>query len=61
MLAEVGVTDTTPRVEAWNKLDLVDGEAPRGPPRQARRRGGDLDGADQGRGWTPSSATSPIC
>ena len=27
VLAEVGVSDTTPRVEAWNKLDLVHGEA----------------------------------
>ena len=27
VLAEVGVSDTTPRVEAWNKLDLVHGES----------------------------------
>jgi len=27
VLADVGVTDTTPRVEAWNKLDLLAGDA----------------------------------
>ena len=24
MLAEIGVTEATPRIEAWNKLDLLD-------------------------------------
>jgi GTP-binding protein HflX len=24
VLEEIGVTDTTPRIEAWNKLDLID-------------------------------------
>lgn len=27
VLADLGVTETTPRIEAWNKLDLLDGEA----------------------------------
>ncbi|KQT32477.1 GTPase HflX [Sphingomonas sp. Leaf412] len=27
VLAEVGVSETTPRIEAWNKLDLLDGDA----------------------------------
>ncbi len=27
VLAEIGVAETTPRMEAWNKLDLLDGEA----------------------------------
>ncbi len=26
VLAEIGVTETTPRIEAWNKLDLLDAE-----------------------------------
>jgi len=26
VLAEIGVAETTPRLEAWNKLDLLDGE-----------------------------------
>jgi GTP-binding protein HflX len=38
VLAEVGVTDTTPRVEAWNKLDLVDGEAREDLLAEAARR-----------------------
>jgi GTPase len=27
VLAEIGVAETTPRIEAWNKLDLIDGDA----------------------------------
>jgi GTP-binding protein HflX len=27
VLAEIGVAETTPRIEAWNKLDLLEGEA----------------------------------
>ena len=27
VLTEIGVAETTPRIEAWNKLDLLDGEA----------------------------------
>ncbi|MCW6529444.1 GTPase HflX [Sphingomonas sp. MMSM20] len=27
VLTEIGVSDTTPRIEAWNKLDLLDDEA----------------------------------
>jgi GTP-binding protein HflX len=27
VLADVGVTETTPVIEAWNKLDLLDGDA----------------------------------
>jgi GTP-binding protein HflX len=38
VLAEVGVTDTTPRVEAWNKLDLVDGEGREDLLAEAARR-----------------------
>jgi GTP-binding protein HflX len=27
VLAEIGVAETTPRIEAWNKLDLIEGDA----------------------------------
>lgn len=27
VLAEIGVEETTPRIEAWNKLDLIEGDA----------------------------------
>ncbi len=26
VLAEIGVAETTPRIEAWNKLDLIEGD-----------------------------------
>ena len=38
VLAEVGVSDTTPRVEAWNKLDLLDGDARQELGEEAARR-----------------------
>lgn len=38
VLAEVGVTETTPRIEAWNKLDLLHGEAREDLLAEAARR-----------------------
>ena len=38
VLAEVGVSDATPRIEAWNKLDLVEGEARHDLLAEAARR-----------------------
>ena len=60
VLAEVGVSDTTPRVEAWNKLDLVHGEARDDLIAEAGRRDDVVAlSALTGEGWTTSSATSP--
>ncbi|MBI0474845.1 GTPase HflX [Sphingomonas sp. MA1305] len=38
VLAEIGVGDATPRFEAWNKLDLLDGEAREDMLTEAARR-----------------------
>ena len=38
VLREIGVTDTTPRFEAWNKIDLLDGEAREDALLEASRR-----------------------
>ena len=38
VLAEIGVAETTPRIEAWNKLDLVDDDRRRELTAEAERR-----------------------
>ncbi|MFZ5747834.1 MAG: GTPase HflX [Pseudomonadota bacterium] len=38
VLAEIGVAETTPRIEAWNKVDLMEGEARDAMLDQAARR-----------------------
>ena len=38
VLAEIGVVETTPRIEAWNKLDLLEGEARAEMLAEAERR-----------------------
>jgi GTP-binding protein HflX len=38
VLAEIGVADNTPRIEAWNKLDLLDPEAAAAVRAEAARR-----------------------
>jgi GTP-binding protein HflX len=38
VLREIGVTETTPRFEAWNKIDLLDGEAREDALLEAGRR-----------------------
>jgi GTP-binding protein HflX len=38
VLREIGVADTTPRFEAWNKLDLLDGDARADVLTEANRR-----------------------
>jgi GTP-binding protein HflX len=55
VLADIGVAEGTPRFEAWNKLDLLDGEAREdllAEAVQARRRDAGVRG-DRGGGGRP--------
>ncbi|HEX4693755.1 GTPase HflX [Sphingomonas sp.] len=38
VLSEIGVSDTTPRFEAWNKIDLLGGDSREGALAEAERR-----------------------